>query len=128
MGFGRWMRVLVGAVGLLAASLLGATSALAQCTGNTCVVTVASDPGTSSSGTTGAAGTLSYALAYANAQSSPVTINIETNVTLSGALSPILTTASAEWTSGWSAAATFEGEFSNVTRSYAGKGLVRYQW
>jgi uncharacterized protein with beta-barrel porin domain len=39
-----------------------------------------------------------------------------------------LTTASAElkWTNGWSAAATFEGEFSNVTRSYAGKGVVRY--
>jgi hypothetical protein len=30
--------------------------------------------------------------------------------------------------SGWSAAATFEGEFSNVTSSYAGKGVVRYQW
>ena len=27
---------------------------------------------------------------------------------------------------GWSAAATFEGEFSSVTRSYAGKGVVRY--
>jgi hypothetical protein len=26
------------------------------------------------------------------------------------------------------AAATFEGEFSNVTRSYAGKGVVRYAW
>jgi uncharacterized protein with beta-barrel porin domain len=41
-----------------------------------------------------------------------------------------LTTASAEvkWTNGWSAAATFEGEFSNVTRSYAGKGVVRYTW
>ncbi|SDJ83718.1 Uncharacterized conserved protein, contains a C-terminal beta-barrel porin domain [Bradyrhizobium sp. Rc2d] len=41
-----------------------------------------------------------------------------------------LTTASAEmkWTNGWSAAASFEGEFSNVTRSYAGKGVVRYQW
>ena len=25
-------------------------------------------------------------------------------------------------------AATFEGEFSNVTRSYAGKGVVRYAW
>ncbi len=24
--------------------------------------------------------------------------------------------------------ATFEGEFSDVTRSYAGKGVVRYQW
>jgi len=22
----------------------------------------------------------------------------------------------------------FEGEFSNVTRSYAGKGVVRYTW
>jgi autotransporter-associated beta strand protein len=41
-----------------------------------------------------------------------------------------LTTASAEvkWISGWSAAATFEGEFSDVTRSYAGKGVVRYAW
>jgi uncharacterized protein with beta-barrel porin domain len=41
-----------------------------------------------------------------------------------------LTTASIEikWKSGWSAAATFEGEFSDVTSSYAGKGVVRYQW
>jgi uncharacterized protein with beta-barrel porin domain len=41
-----------------------------------------------------------------------------------------LTTASAEmkWMNGWSAAATFEGEFSEVTRSYAGKGVVRYAW
>ena len=41
-----------------------------------------------------------------------------------------LTTASAElkWTNGWSAAATFEGEFSDVTRSYAGKAVVRYAW
>jgi hypothetical protein len=28
----------------------------------------------------------------------------------------------------WSAAATFEGEFSNVTSSYAGKGVARYAW
>jgi uncharacterized protein with beta-barrel porin domain len=41
-----------------------------------------------------------------------------------------LTTASVEtkWINGWSAAATFEGEFSNVTSSYAGKGVVRYNW
>jgi autotransporter-associated beta strand protein len=41
-----------------------------------------------------------------------------------------LTTASVEakWLNGWSAAAIFEGEFSNVTRSYAGKGVVRYTW
>ncbi len=41
-----------------------------------------------------------------------------------------LTTASAEvrWPNGWSVAATFEGEFSNVTRTYAGKGVVRYNW
>jgi uncharacterized protein with beta-barrel porin domain len=41
-----------------------------------------------------------------------------------------LTTASVEakWLNGWSAAATFEGEFSSVTRSYAGKGVVRYTW
>jgi uncharacterized protein with beta-barrel porin domain len=41
-----------------------------------------------------------------------------------------LATASAEmkWLNGWSAAATFEGQFSNVTNSYAGKGVVRYAW
>jgi hypothetical protein len=41
-----------------------------------------------------------------------------------------LTTASAEmkWMNGFSLAATFEGEFSDVTRSYAGKGVVRYAW
>jgi len=33
-----------------------------------------------------------------------------------------------KWMNGWAAAATFEGEFSNVTASYAGKGVVRYQW
>ena len=41
-----------------------------------------------------------------------------------------LVTASAEmkWLNSWSAAATFEGEFSSVTTSYAGKGVVRYSW
>jgi uncharacterized protein with beta-barrel porin domain len=41
-----------------------------------------------------------------------------------------LTTASAEvrWINGFSLAATFEGEFSSVTRSYAGKGVARYTW
>ena len=41
-----------------------------------------------------------------------------------------LVTGSAEmkWLNGWSIAGTFEGEFSNVTRSYAGKGVVRYAW
>jgi hypothetical protein len=39
-------------------------------------------------------------------------------------------TASAEmkWMNGWSIAAAFEAEFSEVTRSYAGKGVVRYAW
>jgi hypothetical protein len=43
---------------------------------------------------------------------------------------PALVTTSFEkkWLSGWSAAATFEGELSDVMRSYAGKGVVRYQW
>jgi hypothetical protein len=41
-----------------------------------------------------------------------------------------LTTASAEmkWRNGFAVGATFEGEFSNVTRSYAGKGLLRHVW
>ena len=36
--------------------------------------------------------------------------------------------AEAKWLNGFSVAASFEGEFSNVTDSYAGKGIVRYQW
>ena len=41
-----------------------------------------------------------------------------------------LTTASAEmrWSNGWLAAATFEGEFSGLMRSYGGKAVVRYAW
>ena len=41
-----------------------------------------------------------------------------------------LTSTSAElkWMNGWSVAGTFEGEFSEVTKSYAGKGVVRYAW
>ena len=41
-----------------------------------------------------------------------------------------LVTGSAEmkWLNGFSLAGIFEGEFSNVTRSYAGKGVVRYSW
>jgi hypothetical protein len=33
-----------------------------------------------------------------------------------------------KWTGNWSVAGTFEGEFSGVTRSYAGEGAVRYIW
>jgi uncharacterized protein with beta-barrel porin domain len=33
-----------------------------------------------------------------------------------------------QWLNGWSAAATFDGQISSVTRSYAGKGVVRYAW
>ena len=33
-----------------------------------------------------------------------------------------------KWLNGWSTIASFEGEFSDVTRSYAGKGAVRYVW
>jgi autotransporter-associated beta strand protein len=41
-----------------------------------------------------------------------------------------LTTASAglKWSNGFSVSATFDGEFSDVTRSYAGKAVARYQW
>ena len=41
-----------------------------------------------------------------------------------------LVTASLEkkWLNGWSASTTFEGEFSSVTTSYAGKAAVRYSW
>ena len=33
-----------------------------------------------------------------------------------------------KWLNGFSLAAIFEGEFSNVSRSYAGKGVARYAW
>ena len=56
-------------------------------------VTIANDPGTSPDGTTGGPGTLSYAIAQVNASNpdgGPYTINIQTNVNLSGEMSPIL--------------------------------------
>ncbi|WP_213287192.1 autotransporter domain-containing protein [Bradyrhizobium sp. sGM-13] len=41
-----------------------------------------------------------------------------------------LVTGAAEmkWLNGWSAAAIFEGQLSDVTSSYAGKGVMRYSW
>jgi uncharacterized protein with beta-barrel porin domain len=36
--------------------------------------------------------------------------------------------AELKWLNGFSLSGTFEGEFSNVTRSYAGKGTMRYAW
>ena len=41
-----------------------------------------------------------------------------------------LTTVSADinWLNGFSVGASFEGEFSDVSRSYAGKGVLRYAW
>ncbi|MGL4290769.1 MAG: autotransporter outer membrane beta-barrel domain-containing protein, partial [Phreatobacter sp.] len=36
--------------------------------------------------------------------------------------------AEMKWLNGWSAAAIFEGQFSSVTNSYAGKGIARYHW
>ena len=52
-------------------------------------VSIADDPGTNSAGTTGAPGTLSWALAQANAQAGSHTINITVDVNLTGPLSPI---------------------------------------
>jgi uncharacterized protein with beta-barrel porin domain len=40
----------------------------------------------------------------------------------------VMASAEMKWMNGWSAGATFEGEFSDVTESYAGKGVVRYAW
>ena len=36
--------------------------------------------------------------------------------------------AEVAWRSGWAASATFDGQFSDTTQSYAGKGVVRYAW
>lgn len=36
--------------------------------------------------------------------------------------------AELKWLNGFSLSGTFEGEFSSVTRSYAGKGIARYRW
>ena len=55
----------------------------------TFAVTVANDPGTASDGTTGAVGTLSWAIAQANATTGPHEIDINVDVNLSGPLSPI---------------------------------------
>jgi len=40
----------------------------------------------------------------------------------------VTTAAEMKWLNGFSLAATFDGAFSSVTRSYAGKGVARYNW
>jgi uncharacterized protein with beta-barrel porin domain len=40
----------------------------------------------------------------------------------------VTTAAELKWLTGFSLAATFDGTFSDVTRSYAGKGVARYNW
>jgi uncharacterized protein with beta-barrel porin domain len=40
----------------------------------------------------------------------------------------VTTAAEMKWLNGFSLAATFDGAFSDVTRSYAGKGVARYNW
>src|SRR5215471_8868655 len=88
---GRAMRAraaLLAGTALVGASLALATGAQAQTVIN---VTVANDTGTTPAGATGGAGTLSAALAQVNASTPPggFVINLQTNVTLSGPLSPI---------------------------------------
>ena len=63
-------------------------------------------------------------------RSTPGTGDFNTAANASLARDSALVTASAEtkWLNGISVAATFEGEFSRLTESYAGKGVVRYQW
>ena len=33
-----------------------------------------------------------------------------------------------KWRHGWSLAGSFEGEFSDSTRAYGGKGTLKYAW
>jgi T5SS/PEP-CTERM-associated repeat protein/autotransporter-associated beta strand protein len=40
----------------------------------------------------------------------------------------VSTSAETSWRNGVSIAASFDGEFSNLTESYAGRGVVRYRW
>jgi hypothetical protein len=80
---------LIAGAAMVVASIAGsAPAAHAQTVIN---VTVGNDPGTSSGGATGGPGTLSAALAQVNASTPPggFIINLQTNVTLSGPLSPI---------------------------------------
>ena len=92
--FGHALLSNIALTGALAAAVVGAslalaTGALAQTVIN---VTVANDTGTTSAGATGGLNSLSAALAQVNASVVPpggFIINLQTNVTLSGPLSPI---------------------------------------
>ncbi|MFZ3309458.1 MAG: hypothetical protein WA280_08845, partial [Xanthobacteraceae bacterium] len=75
-------------VTVIAVNVAWMAAAQAQCT--PCNVTVSTDTGTTSAGATAGPGSLSYAIAQLNASNAAgQVINIETNVTLSGPLSPI---------------------------------------
>lgn len=81
-------RITIAAALAVAALPIAAGAVFAQC--SPCNVTVSADSGTTSAGATGGVGTLSWALAQLNSSSAAgQVINIQTNVTLSGALSPI---------------------------------------
>jgi autotransporter-associated beta strand protein len=43
-------------------------------------------------------------------------------------LALVALSAETRWTNGFSVASTFDGEFSGISSSYAGKGTIRYQW
>jgi uncharacterized protein with beta-barrel porin domain len=80
-------------------------------------------------------GRLAWAHDYNTDRSASATFQALTGAsfTVDGAAQPhdlALASASAElgWRNGFSIAATFEGEFSNVSRSYAGRGVARYTW
>jgi hypothetical protein len=97
---------LIAGAAMAVASIAGsAPAAHAQTVIN---VTVGNDPGTSSSGATGGPGTLSAALAQVNASTPPggFIINLQTNVTLSGPLSPIFNSVTINVVASPSAATT----------------------
>jgi hypothetical protein len=87
-----WTAVLVAMTSPTAVVAAGGHAMDCAFTSNPYNVTVAIDSGTASDGSVGGIGTLSNAIACANADTGfrPVYIYLQTNVTLSGPLSPIL--------------------------------------
>jgi hypothetical protein len=132
------------------------TDVQAQCAGSSCVVTTNAD--TLAGGSTSLRDAITYsnanpgtAITFAISNqtitlTSELPLVLGNNTTINGGANNVTLSGNnafrgffigdagqtgngpTKWTNGWSAAGTFEGEFSNVTRSYAGKGVVRYAW
>jgi hypothetical protein len=79
-------------------------------------------------GEAGTNGGLAYAEDGKGAANAALTAITSPDKTLARDAALVGAAVETRWQDGWSATAGFEGEFSDVTRSCSGKGVMRHAW